>query len=347
MAKINYEFVNSQFEARGYILISKEYKSSHGQLEYICPKHEKEGILKITWSNFNKPSGCRHCAHEKNGNNKRLPFDKIKELFDSLNYTLLSKEYKSNSTPLEYICNKHVEKGVQKMRYGNLQQGKRCYFCSKERVAEDMYIPYEEVKKILESKGLALISEEYNGIFDTLKYRCNNIPEQIQESTFQTIKNRKYCCKICFDENRFGENSPQWKGGTSLLNKYLREKIGQWKMDSMKAYGFKCALTGDSEFEIHHIHSFSNILKETLEELNMPILSSISKYAPDDLQLIEQHFLKNNYKYGLGILLSPSLHNEFHNIYGRGNNTYEQFEEFLLSKGFSIDILIENELMAS
>lgn len=47
---------------------------------------------------------------------------------------------------------------------------------------------------------------------------------------------------------------------------------------------------------------------------------------------LKEKCLKLHYKYGLGVCLTEELHKEFHNIYGKRNNTLEQYMEFKKNK---------------
>ena len=53
----------------------------------------------------------------------------MEEIFNKHNYTLISTDYKNTKTELEYICNKHSHRGIQKIKLGNLLRNSRCPFC--------------------------------------------------------------------------------------------------------------------------------------------------------------------------------------------------------------------------
>lgn len=61
--KLDYNFVKSEFEKRGYILISKKYINACSSLEVICPKGHFTNT--ITWHNFKKGQGCKICNESK------------------------------------------------------------------------------------------------------------------------------------------------------------------------------------------------------------------------------------------------------------------------------------------
>lgn len=63
--KINYDLVKSEFDERGYILLTTEYINNIQKLEYICPHHIDKGIQTITFANFTKGRGCPYCAKRK------------------------------------------------------------------------------------------------------------------------------------------------------------------------------------------------------------------------------------------------------------------------------------------
>ena len=128
-----------------------------------------------------------------------------------------------------------------------------------------------------------------------------------------------------------GSNNCNWKGGLSPLHPYFRGILYEWKIDSLKKYDYKCALTNENngDLQIHHIkENFSDIIIETLNILNLPIYQDMLNYTDEDIIKINKTFLDLNYKHGLGIPLRKSIHKLFHILYGLKNNNEKQFEEF-------------------
>jgi hypothetical protein len=91
---------------------------------------------------------------------------------------------------------------------------------------------------------------------------------------------------------------------------------------------------------------FIIILKETLDNLNIPIYEEISKYDNETLEIIADECIRLHYKYGLGIVINNKLHDLFHKLYKKKNNTKEQFLEFItrLEDGEFNNFLNENNL---
>ncbi len=136
----------------------------------------------------------------------------------------------------------------------------------------------------------------------------------------------------CSLKGRSGENHVHWKGGVSNLNEYLRHKMGEWRRDSMKENHYKCVVTNGRFDEVHHLYGFNTLVQKMLEIEKIPIYSKINKYTDDELERMTETLLKLHYEYGLGVTLKRSIHLEFHDIYGKGNNTPEQFREFVKMK---------------
>lgn len=124
----------------------------------------------------------------------------------------------------------------------------------------------------------------------------------------------------------------KWKGGISSLNNYMRDRLRNWITESMAKFDYKCALTSTSRnIEVHHFYNFSNILEESLT--NLKLINSktgiIGDYSENELKLINDECIKLHYQYGFGIPVNKKIHKLFHELYGRKNNTKEQFIEFL------------------
>lgn len=111
---------------------------------------------------------------------------------------------------------------------------------------------------------------------------------------------------------------------------YVRRHNQEWKKDSMTACHFRCIITGERFDEIHHLVSLNTILTAVYNTLGLDADTfDINKISEQERRVFLDAFYKEQNKYPLGICLCKSVHIQFHSIYGYGNNTLEQFEEFL------------------
>lgn len=110
---------------------------------------------------------------------------------------------------------------------------------------------------------------------------------------------------------------------------FIRRNNGDWKKNSMINCGYKCVLSGERFDEIHHLYGFNLILEETFEIMQINVKSDINDYTHDEMMDILKCFREIQSKYPLGVCLTKEIHNLFHSQYGYGNNTIEQWNEFV------------------
>jgi hypothetical protein len=269
---------------------------------------------------------------EKSYDKNRKSYEFIHNEFDKLGYILITPDYQNNKQPLDYICKKHLEYGIQTTNYANIQHhGSACKLCANERMSNLKKNSFEDVKNEYFNLGYNLLSneDEYIDCHTALKCSCQKHPNEI--FNVNLVGARKHQgCKKCFQEKISRENHFNWKGGITSLSNYLRDKIKPWVLDSLRNNNFKCVITnvGNHKLVVHHLYSFANIINETLINLNLPIYDSINKYSEEDLENLKNLCLELHYKYGLGVSLTKEIHDLFHKIYGSKNNTLFQFHEF-------------------
>lgn len=129
---------------------------------------------------------------------------------------------------------------------------------------------------------------------------------------------------------------PVEKGVYDYLSEYIRKRNKQWKKDSIKNCGYQCVITKGRFQEIHHLYGMNLILKETLEELSMIEKEHFEDYTENELSVIVNKFYEVQSRYPLGLCLSKEIHKDFHDKYGYGNNTPEQFEKYLKENNLKI-----------
>ena len=267
---------------------------------------------------------------EKNASKRRRDIKLIDEEFNKRGYSPRFISYKNTDIPLPFICLKHEDKGIQYVRFLDLLNivcG--CKYCSDELRAKNQTFSHEYAESFYINKNYILLDTYIKNDIQ-MRYVCEKHPCEIQMASLATVMVNKHNCKYCNYENISGSNSWNWKNGITLFRGYFYKVLKNWRKDSLKVNGYKCILTGDKDFHIHHLYSFNKILKETLDVLNIEIHNTIGDYTNDELIKLTNTFLKLHEKYGFGIPINKKLHNLYHSItlsYG-DDNTPEQFEEF-------------------
>lgn len=124
--------------------------------------------------------------------------------------------------------------------------------------------------------------------------------------------------------------------GYETLKRLLRARTWNWKQNSMKECNYRCVLTGDKEFHIHHLYGFSDIFNIFVDIKNLTE-AKITSYSFEELEDICNEFIHFHDTYPLGVCVREDLHVLFHSMYGKHNNTPEQWNEF-------VDLYISNKL---
>ena len=114
------------------------------------------------------------------------------------------------------------------------------------------------------------------------------------------------------------------------MNDFVRSRLYYWKNSVREINNYTCVLTGSrSNLIIHHCRSFNLLMSETIEELNFPIKDNFEEYSDEELNIFLESFLNLQSYYGEYVCITEDVHRLFHNNYGYGDNTIEQWNEFV------------------
>ena len=318
--KTDFNIIKELCDTKGLILLSneKDYSNDRSRLNVICSHHREEGIQETCFANIKKNKGC--CGFEKYdliADSERLDGNIVYQAFidEGFEPQFKPENYEKNNIALPYICPLHRDKGLQYREYANLKVSTGCYFCAKERTGKFLKFDDVYIDDYLSSRNLILAEgEKYTNKETHFNWICNKHPDKIQNSTLSNMKATKEPCIYCRIENSL-----------TKLSRNIRHWLNKWKKDSEEFCNYKCILTEDVNYEIHHLYSLNTIIKEALDELN---IESKEEYNGEEFMLIKDKVLELHDKYGLGVCLTKKCHILFHQLYSKGNNTPEQFEEF-------------------
>ena len=146
------------------------------------------------------------------------------------------------------------------------------------------------------------VLEEYKGTQKNIKCKCKKCGKDWYVAPCRLLKNVK-CFYCSYKEDRSGEASCMWN--PNLTDEEREEKrhnplYQKLVQEIMEKDNYTCQLTGDrnSHHNVHHLNGWDKFIDQRYDEKNM-------------------------------ITLSENIHKEFHHLYGYGNNTKEQFYEFV------------------
>lgn len=120
------------------------------------------------------------------------------------------------------------------------------------------------------------------------------------------------------------------KIGYTDIAAFVRAYIRGWVDEVRKQKGYKCELTGKkSNLIVHHIRSFNLLLDEAITNINFEVREKVEDYEDAELMDLVNEFLSVQEYYSAFTCITESVHKLFHNTYGYGNNTAEQWDEFV------------------
>ena len=142
---------------------------------------------------------------------------------------------------------------------------------------------------------------------------------------------KRQSCKDCsFDQmglNRRGSKSASWMGGNNSLTKYIHKFLGDWKRKSMEASGFRCVISGDRKIDVHHTYPLNRIIKDAFSNLGIEYHKLVGDFSDDILKMVMDEIIRLHEFY-IGVAINRQWHTLYHEIYGKDNNTLEEFMEF-------------------
>lgn len=138
---------------------------------------------------------------------KRITYDVVRDEFDRNGYDLISTEYIGAKSPLEYICRKYRESGIQTVNWNRIHYyGCVCRYCSAENKRkilreQKITVSYQDVIEFFNRPDIKLSLIDSSNEFDTkwgskIYYTCPEHPAIIQNKSFGRLIKEPYCA-IC------------------------------------------------------------------------------------------------------------------------------------------------------
>ena len=152
-----------------YELVDNEYHGCKAKMRFICHKHEDKGYQYNTLDNImNNHHACRYCGYSELGVSKRISDDVIIDRCSQLSLNYIGR-YNNDGTYVEFTCNKHIDKGIQKISWDHLKScSVGCSFCAgKHKTTEDFKKQLFSINKNITVLG------EYTGSEGNIECQCN------------------------------------------------------------------------------------------------------------------------------------------------------------------------------
>lgn len=316
---------NKRWTQEEIVLLKNNYsQSSWKEILSLIPKHDKESIITKACKLKIKRDVAFWSESDieilKESYKNHLSTDAIR---DVLNNKFTSGAILAKANKLGLIRNSkwsQVEINILKSDYSNLSLDELCNLLpnrnrssiiSKARKM-NLYSHYYNEKKWDESEVIFLLN-------NYMKMSDESIGEVLCRSK-DSIRGKRDVLKLYH---------PVESCTYDLLSEYIRKRNRDWKRISAKKCDYKCIVTGEQFKEIHHLYGMNLIIKEVLQKLDIGDKENFEDYTEKELSDILAKFYEVQSTYPLGICLSKWVHKDFHDTYGYGNNTPDQFEAYL------------------
>lgn len=169
----NFKYVYNKVIEIGLKPLFTEYINGKQELKVECPKH---GIFYIQLKDIHRVirKKAGNCCSQCRIDNIRHKVDYVLKRFKELNLNPLFIEYVDLTTKLPYICNKHMDKGIQYTTYGVVKRRKTitpCKYCKSEYLSK-LYTPKIQKEKIIRKRTYKGYAKWQKQIYEKHNYSC-------------------------------------------------------------------------------------------------------------------------------------------------------------------------------
>jgi hypothetical protein len=205
---------------------------------------------------------------------EKLTYEFVKNFIDNTGERLLNKTYKNSHEKIFVECNRC--KNIYSMAFYNFKNHHRCPRCATEYKANKRRTKIDEIKKIVESRGYALISTEY-GKDKKIIVKCPDKTHPEYTIDLASFK-RGVKCRLCYDD----EVSDRCRFTYSYIKNYI-ESVDGYKLLS-KEY-----TTSNKKLEIfcEHGHTFKMRFNNFQQGQRCPIHSNSKMYSNGEKEVLE------------------------------------------------------------
>lgn len=289
-----------------YFVKNKPKSYYNTKIVFRCSECGKE--FERTYGNIIKPDRnkvCKECC-KRHKKSKIFTLDEVREKIESKGLKLLSENYNGETSDIVVMCScgkVYITTYASIRNSGRTDGICKCKECAKYYNRNYFRMSFEDVKEYFNKNDCVLLSskEEYINIFSEFRFiaRCGHE----HTTTFQSFKNSKHkICKECIKKVNSGKNAYNWNGGYDSESIRFRKtyEFKQWVKSVYKRdnYICQCCYKKGVKLNAHHLNGYN-------------------------------WDIENRTNVDNGITLCEDCHNDFHNMYGRGNNTEAQFKDWI------------------
>ena len=328
MTKISYEKIKKFIQEHDECELITTEKEFYDVVSSGTPPSEVKLLLRCKcgetfergWGKLKIPRlKCNRCATEQRASKRRLSMEEINKRLSNVGLKYSRGTIENHGTRFYVFC-PECGNEFDTCLYSVSQHQKdgymTCQECSIKRAKNIVKTPYNKIKEYFQTNGCILLSaeSEYENTNSKLTYIATCGHENITSwGAFQNSKH--HVCSECKKKICAGEKAYNWKGGTQEPENVAFRKtydLKKWHKDVFHRdnYTCQCCHTRGGRLNAHHLDGYNWCVEKRTNVDN-------------------------------GVCLCEDCHMLFHKIYGYGNNTKEQFEEFI--KNANIDKHINND----
>ena len=310
MRKLSYEEVKEFIEGNGCKLLSTEYKNNSSKLEIRCACGK---VFEARFNDFkNGKKQCNEC-----GIRIRTEAIKSRVTFKcEMCNTEKTVKVSAYERAKHHFCCKECQNkwqsiymvGENNPNFGNGEKikGEKNYWYGKK-------MSDEQKRRLSDSKKGKYLGTDNPNHRERYIIKCDWCNEDLEPMTKSEIEawehhfcKDKNCRGKWMSEKVKGENHPNYNPNLTdedRADRRLLTENSDWrnKVYTRDDYTCQCCGQKGGRLNAHHLNGFNWDIKHRTDVNN-------------------------------GVVLCEDCHKEYHKIYGKGNNTIEQFREFLYNK---------------